>query len=363
MILNKKYDSILVYRLGSLGDTIIALPAFHAIKKAFPNFRITLLTNKPVASMAAPAEAIFAGSGLVDEVLDYPIGTRNPFVFGCLLWRLRARRFGAVFNLTEYRSDAATRRDFFFFCIAGAKRFYGFNLEARDKKPAPDFSTGEVEWEASRLVRRVASFSQVDLDDDKFWDLRLTNEEQREAELLLAKVSNHDQLIAFSIGTKVQSKDWGIANWRDLSHRLAADLMGWSVVFLGSAEEAEQSEACSSSWGQMGLNLCGKSSPRVSAAILSKCKLFIGHDSGPMHLAACVGTPCVAIFSARNLPRHWFPRGNKNVIIYKRTECAGCGLEVCTIEQKKCLTSISVKHVQDAVFSQLQTLGHCKLTA
>ena len=129
-------------------------------------------------------------------------------------------------------------------------------------------------------------------------------------------------------------------------------------MFLGSAEEGEQSETCSSSWGQMGLNLCGKSSPRVSAAVLAKCKLFIGHDSGPMHLAACVSTPCVAIFSARNLPQQWFPRGNKNVILYNRTECAGCDLEVCTIEKKKCLISISVKQVEDAVFSQLKTLGY-----
>jgi ADP-heptose:LPS heptosyltransferase len=357
MIFNKKHDSILVYRLGSLGDTIIALPAFHAIKKAFPNFRITLLTNKPVASMAAPAEAIFAGSGLVDEVLDYPIGTRNPFVLGCLLWRLRARRFGAVFNLTEYRSDAATRRDFFFFCIAGAKRFYGFNLEARDKTPAPDFSTGEVEWEAFRLVRRVASFSQVDLDDNKFWDLRLTTEEHRSAEALLEKFSNQGHLIAFSIGTKVPANDWGISNWAELSSRLAGHLKGWSAVFIGSSGESELSETCLSLWGQRGLNLCGKSSPRVSAAILAKCKLFIGHDSGPMHLASCMGVPCVAIFSARNLPRQWFPRGNKNVIVYNKTECAGCGLEVCIVNQKKCLSAISVNQVENAVLSQLENLG------
>jgi heptosyltransferase-3 len=348
-------ERILVYRLGSLGDSIMVLPILHVVRRSFPDARITLLTNKPVASMAAPAEAIFAGSGLVDEVLDYPIGTRNPFVLGCLLWRLRARRFGAVFNLTEYRSDGATRRDFFFFCIAGAKRFYGFNLEARDKKPSPDSSTGEVEWEASRLVRRVASFSQVDLDDNKFWDLRLTIEEHCDAEALLEKVSNQGHLIAFSIGTKVPANDWGINNWVELSSRLARHLKGWSVVFLGSQEEAEDSEFCSSLWGKVGLNLCGKSTPRVSAAILAKCKLFIGHDSGPMHLAACVGIPCVAVFSARNLPRQWFPRGNKNVILYNKTECAGCGLEVCIVNQKKCLSAISVNQVENAVLSKLES--------
>jgi heptosyltransferase-3 len=358
MNFNKKHDSILIYRLGSLGDTIIALPVFHAIKRAFPFARITLLTNTPVASKAAPVEAVLGAENFFQDVLNYPLRTRNPWILLKLLFAISRKKIDCVINLNGFRSDFATRRDQVFFRMAGIKSFYGFQLSEKDKHPQPDPSSGEVEWEATRLTRRVASFSQVDLDGNKFWDLRLTGAENREAEAHIAKVSNQDRLIAFSIGTKVQSKDWGIQNWIELSSRLSSRLRGWSAVFLGSQDEAEDSEFCSSLWGKVGLNLCGKTSPRVSAAVLAKCKLFIGHDSGPMHLAACVGTPCVAVFSARNLPRQWFPRGNKNVILYNKTECAGCGLEVCTIEKKKCLISISVKQVEDAVFSQLQTLGH-----
>jgi hypothetical protein len=354
MAFKKTPPQILIYRLGSLGDTIIALPAFHAIKKAFPNSRITLLTNRPVASKAAPVEAVLGQDYFFDDVLYYPLKTRNPWILFKLLFAILCKSIDCAINLNGFRSDFSTWRDQAFFRMAGVKLFYGFNLSQKDKKANPDPSSGDVEWEASKLVRRVSSFSQVDLEDCKFWDLRLKDEENREAEALLAKVSNHDQLIAFSIGTKVQSKDWGIANWIELSSRLARHLKGCSAVFIGSSDESEKSEACISLWGKAGLNLCGKSTPRVSAAVLSKCKLFIGHDSGPMHLAACVGTPCVAIFSARNLPRQWFPRGNKNVILYNKTECAGCGLEVCTIEKKKCLISISVKQVEDAVFSQLK---------
>jgi heptosyltransferase-3 len=357
MDFNKKHDSILIYRLGSLGDTIIALPVFHAIKRAFPFARITLLTNTPVASKAAPVEAVLGSENFFQDVLYYPIGTRSIRVLIKLFFAIYRKKIDCVINLNGFRSDFATSRDQAFFRMAGIKSFYGFQLSKKDKHPQPEPPSGEVEWEATRLTRRVASFSQVDLDDDKFWDLRLTGLENREAEARLANVSNQERLIAFSIGTKLQSKDWGIANWRELSRCLAVNLMGWSAVFLGSQEEAEQSEVCSSLWGQRGLNLCGKSSPRVSAAVLPKCKLFIGHDSGPMHLAACVGVPCVAIFSARNLPREWFPRGDKNVVLYSKTDCAGCGLEVCITQQKKCLTSISVKQVEDAVRLTLKTLG------
>ena len=357
MAFKKTPSRILIYRLGSLGDTIIALPAFHAIKKAFPTSHITLLTNSPVTSKAAPVEAILGLDYFFQDVLYYPVGTRRPSILLKLLFSIYQKNIDCIINLNAFRSEFATLRDQAFFRITGIKSFYGFQLSTQDKYPQPDPASGEVEWEASRIARRVASFSQVDLENEKFWDLRLKEEENRQAKALLEEVSNQDRLIAFSIGTKVQSKDWGIKNWVELSNRLSRRLRGWSVVFLGSQEEAEDSEFCSSLWGKVGLNLCGKTSPRVSAAILSKCKLFIGHDSGPMHLAACVGTPCVAIFSARNLPRQWFPRGNKNIIIYNRTNCAGCGLEVCTIEKKKCLISISVEQVEHAVLSQLQGLN------
>jgi ADP-heptose:LPS heptosyltransferase len=78
-----------------------------------------------------------------------------------------------------------------------------------------------------------------------------------------------------------------------------------------------------------------------------------------MHLAACVGVPCVAVFSARNIPRQWLPRGNFNEILYHRTDCAGCGLEVCTAQKKKCLSAISVDEVACAVRCVLETTVGC----
>jgi ADP-heptose:LPS heptosyltransferase len=93
------------------------------------------------------------------------------------------------------------------------------------------------------------------------------------------------------------------------------------------------------------VNLCGLLAPRESAAVLSRARIFIGHDSGPMHLAAAVQTPCVAIFSARNKPRVWFPYGRQHRVVYHQTDCWGCGLETCTVERKKCLTSITVEEV------------------
>jgi ADP-heptose:LPS heptosyltransferase len=221
----------------------------------------------------------------------------------------------------------------------------GFDLTERDKQGWIDPETGYTEWEASRIARRVQDFEQVDLEAENNWDLRLTESEERVARALLCKVNDKTKLLAVGVGTKVPAKDWGVENWRTLLARISAEFPDWTAVFYGSAEEEHLSSECARQWRGPSINACGIASPRESAAVLRQCRLFVGHDSGPMHLAACVGTPCVAIFSARNLPRQWFPRGESNAVIYHRTDCAGCGLEKCIVEGKKCLRSITVDEV------------------
>jgi heptosyltransferase-3 len=344
-----KTRKILIYRLGSLGDTIMALPAFHAVRRRFPESKITLLTNRPVSSKAAAIEEILGKDYFFNHVLDYPLKTRNPLRIARLLLQIRLRSIDTVVNLAAYRSEQATRRDSLFFKIGGAKNLVGFDLRDRDKRPQPDHSTGEFEWEASRIARRVSLLGEVDLSNPASWDLRLSEAEHKEATRFLDPLSKGHRKIAFCIGTKIPAKHWGRENWGQLARRLSPLMPGWSAVFLGSAPEAAESDRCAALWRGPVLNLCGVTTPRVSAAILSQCQLFMGHDSGPMHLAACVGTPCVALFSARNIPRQWFPRGDGHRIIYHRTECAGCGLEVCEEHAQKCMATITVEEVIAAV--------------
>jgi ADP-heptose:LPS heptosyltransferase len=124
---------------------------------------------------------------------------------------------------------------------------------------------------------------------------------------------------------------------------------GYGLALSGAPEESEASEFAAGLWRERNggpvVNLCGKLTPRESAAAFRRARLFVGHDSGPMHLAAAVQTPCVAIFAARNKPRVWFPYGTQHHVIYHKTNCWGCGLETCIVERKRCLTSITVDEV------------------
>ena len=162
-----------------------------------------------------------------------------------------------------------------------------------------------------------------------------------------------------SVGTKVQSKDWGRDNWCMLLEQLGRLYPDYALALMGAPEESEASEYAADGWrvgagaGAVVINLCGRLTPRESAACFARARLFLGHDSGPMHLAAAVGTPCVVLFAARNIPRVWFPQGPRHRVIYHVVDCMGCGLETCIVERKKCLTSITVGEVVGEVQAAL----------
>jgi len=358
---------VLIYRLGSLGDMVVALPALHLVERAFPNAERRLLTNVPVSSKAAPAEGVLGGSGLVQGFVRYPLGTRSVWHLARLWWTLVRWRPQVVVYLAGARGVAVARRDARFFRLFGARRLVGVPLtEAMQQNTygaerAAGYVAGlfevDLEPEAARLVRCLAELGEADVEDPASWDLRLSDVEREAAASAIGEDALRLRPIAVSVGTKVQAKDWGRDNWRALLARVAEQSPGRALLLVGAGEEADASEFAAGGWRERGggpvVNLCGRLSPRESAAALARAEIFLGHDSGPMHLAAAVGTPCVAVFAARNLPRQWFPVGRQHRVVYHRVECAGCGLETCIEQGKKCLVSIGVEEVFGVVSSKL----------
>jgi heptosyltransferase III len=343
---------VLIYRLGSLGDTVVALPALHLVARAFPQAERRMLTNFPVNVKAPPAAAILENTGLVHGYFRYAAGTRS---FGELfrLWgQLLHWRPDVLVYMAASRGVAPTRRDAAFFRLCGIRRLVGVPLTQAMQQNHWMEADKALEPEAVRLSRNLAELGDASIDDPASWNLHLTPAEHLRAKEALTSAAGRP-LMAVSVGTKRQSKDWGRENWRDLLARLSAEYPGYALALCGAPDESEASEFAAEGWRQSTsnpnpgpvVNLCGLLTPRESAAVLSYARIFIGHDSGPMHLAAAVQTPCVAIFSARNKPRVWFPYGKQHRVLYHKVDCWGCNLETCIIERKKCLTSITVDEV------------------
>jgi heptosyltransferase-3 len=349
-------ERVLIYRLGSLGDTVVALPCFHQIARAYPDAERCLLTNIPVHSKAPTAFAVLEGSGLVHSFLRYPIATRSLGDLIALQRQIRAYRAQVLIYLTPRRQAGEVMRDAAYFSLCGIPKIVGLPLARDARTNRLDHVTGWYEPEAARLARLLRGLGKIDLEDAANWDLGLTLDEHKRAAEALEPVQGRP-LLACGVGTKVQAKDWGAENWRSVLDTLAAELPQYGLVLVGADEEFGVSESAASAWTGRCVNLCGKLVPRESAAVLARAKLFLGHDSGPMHLATAVGTPCVAVFSARNKPRTWFPWGSQHEVIYHRTDCWGCDLETCIEQKKKCLTSILPAEVLGVVHRVLARLS------
>jgi heptosyltransferase-3 len=350
-----KCKKVLIYRLGSLGDTVVALPAFHLIAQAFPDADRRLLTNFPVATKAPPAASILNGTGLVHSYFRYAVGTRSPRELLSLWWQLVRWRPQVLVYLAAGRGVAAARRDATFFRLCGIQRLIGIPDTEDMQQHRWQQSAQALEFEASRLTRNIAELGEPQLDSPASWNLHLTPAEHARADQALLPLANRP-ILAVSVGTKIQTKDWGRDNWRTLLTQLGLLYPNFALALCGSPDEAEASEFAAGGWRDSSqspvVNLCGHLTPRESAAAFSRARLFIGHDSGPMHLAAAVQTPCVAIFAARNKPRVWFPYGSQHRVLYHQTDCWGCNLVTCTVERKKCIMSITV----DEVLTQVRAI-------
>lgn len=348
---------VLVYRLGSLGDTLVALPSLHLVARVFPNAERRMLTNVPVASRAPAAAAVLGKSGLIHSYEPYPLRLRSPGSLLGLLLRIRWFRPEVILYMKSTTDMYTVKRDAWFLKLTGARRVVGLPLTPEYHQHAR-LADGSFESEASRLARTMHQLGTIRMEDAAGWDLRLSVAELAKADEALRPLGDRP-FLAVSVGTKVQAKDWGVRNWGELLHVVAQQYAGYGLLLAGAAEESASSEKAAERWRSVDgagpvVNLCGRLSPRESAAAFRNAAAFVGHDSGPMHLAAVVGAPTVAIFSSRNLPQTWFPICRYSRVLYHHVDCMGCDLEVCTAQRKKCILSITVQEVAESLRSLME---------
>ncbi len=345
---------VLIYRLGSLGDTVVSLPCLHLVASQFPNAERRLLTNFPVHAKAPASAAVLGDSGLVHGYMRYTAGTRNPIELLRLAGEIHRFKPDLLVYLNFVRPWKTVVRDRIFFRLAGVRRIVGIHDETTQKHRFIE-ATGMYESEAGRLARLISELGDAHLEDPASWDLHIDEAERHRAARALSPLAGRP-LIVCGPGTKTQSKDWGQDNWRALLSRLHREYPDHALALIGAQEEAELSEFAAKDWTGPKVNLCGRLTPRETAAVIERAKVFVGPDSGPMHLAGSVGVPCVIAFSAAGTPGAWFPPGGNNRIVYHRTSCHNCHLQTCTVEGRRCLTSISVDEMAAAARTVLD--GH-----
>lgn len=348
------FKNILVYRIGHLGDTIIALPAFWELRKRFPASKLTLLTNSDGKNKNyVTAKNILPEEGLFDSYIAYDNSAERfskAAVFAKLFLQIKKNKFDCLYYLsTRNRTDRQINRDLKFFGLAGIKNIFGIEylkanqLNFDEQKPLPS-----VEPEYQFLINSIDNRQSKDVIGINH-DLKLNNSECGFAEDWLKKncgeYYDHNKIIAVAPGSKWESKLWFEENYVRVLESLIKTFDVFPVIF-GGREDFETGERIISKL-KHGANSAGCFSIRESAAALKKCLFYLGNDTGTMHLAATVGRPCIAIFAATDYPGRWYPFGNNNRIFRQTVECEGCHAPHC-FNDHKCLKLVSVDEILEA---------------
>ncbi|MFN2542642.1 MAG: asparagine synthase (glutamine-hydrolyzing) [Chthoniobacterales bacterium] len=345
---------ILVFRIGQLGDTIVALPAMWLVRKHFPNAHITLLCDRHPGKTHVLASDLLRGAEIFDDYLSYPVSQSAELLrrarISALLAAIRGGRFDTLAYLAPTNRTAdQIERDRRFFRMAGIRNFIGM----RGFEPLEPKRAGHpmklMPRESELLLRRLAASGlTVEPEDKSQMDLGLRPEDDGPLLSWLAGLPSDQGRIWLAVGpgSKMPAKRWPLKRFREVVDLLIQQFNVWPVVF-GGKEDRVIGEWLLQQWGR-GYNAAGALGLRPSAAALKRCALFLGNDTGTMHMAAAVGVPCVAIFSSRERPGLWFPFGEGHRVFRSEIECEACGLVECIERGNECLKRVSIEEVLNA---------------
>ncbi len=303
---------------------------------------------------------------LFDEVILYEADSAgtDPWKVLKLLPRLRRARFDTLVYLAPRgRKRWQVWRDLAFFRLAGITHIAGHRGFAPLPPRVPGSPLPFVGHETDHLLSRLAlSGIPVPPPEERRMDLRLSGEELAAARGWLVSQFAADRLgklIGVGPGSKMPSKIWPEGRYIELVRVLVNELGVYPVVF-GGLEVSALGDRLIAAWG-CGVNAAGRLSVRQAAAALSHCEFFVGNDTGTMHLAAAVNTPCVGIFAAIEWPGKWYPYGRAHRVLRHSVACEGCHLFECIEHDMECLKQITVAEAVAACRAALTEGGGSRL--
>jgi heptosyltransferase-3 len=345
--------SILIFRTGSLGDTLVALPALWRIREHFRNARLTMLCDTQPGQRYVLAADLLAGSGVVDEFLLYPLdrslgGRATRYLR--MLWllaRLRARRFDAVIYLiASGRTPAQLRRDRWFFRAAGIDTILGIDDVQQLPVKKPGVPLAVMPREAEVLLRRVeAAGITGPPGSPPRLDIAINDRDQQQVDAWLAgqPADGGRPWVAVAPGSRMPAKVWPAERYEQVVRRLIEKFDVWPVVF-GDSSDAVIGRGLLAAWGR-GYNAAGALGVRASVAAIGRSALYLGNDTGTMHMAASAAVPCVAVFCSHAPPGLWYPFGEGHRVFRTPIDCEGCGLKVCVERRMECILSVTPEAV------------------
>jgi len=327
-------NNILIIKLRYIGDVLLATPTVRAIKAARPDVRVTMMVNRGT-------EDVLSGNPDLDEIMVLNKGSLAAqwrFIAG-----LRRRRFDTVIDLTDGDRSA------FLSWISGAPVRIGFNDEHRWRGRWYTQVVQPVPAVRHRIDRDLESLKFLNIEaGSKVPQLWLTREDENSADQLLDQlgVQRSQSIVMLQPGARYWFKAWPSERFAELADRLMSQY-GCQVLIGGSDQDIDLAQQIQQMAKSSPIIMTGRATSKQFAAIAKRSALFIGSDSGAMHIASAVGTPVVALFGPSS-PREWGPRGGPVEVLYKDLDCRSCFHPTCTRGEENCMRLIAVDEVMSA---------------
>lgn len=334
---------ILILKPSSLGDIIHSLPTLAAIRKRFPKAFIGWLVKQEWAG-------ILEGHPCLDELLSFPFKLSSVWP---MIREIRKRRFDLILDLQGLLRTGLLGY------LSGAAVRIGFE---GGRELSPLFYTHRIKADENSLhaVDRylfIARELGAETDTKRF-EIALTEKDRSNVQKLLNSAeamagSPHlnplPHVIAIHASARQEVKRWPLERFAEVADRIHQ--AGWGVpVFIGAASDVEDIKNIQKRMKTSSVCLAGRTSLKELAVLLKMSHLMITNDSGPMHLAAAMGTSVVALFGPTD-PRKIGPYGKGHVVLQHTGQCPAC--RTSTKGVHSCLEAISVEEVIETVNNSL----------
>lgn len=340
---------ILVMQLGGIGDLVLSVPALKALRNKFPDAYIGLLV------ISRSAELI-SGIAYIDELFIWDSDYTNLFslVKKGVFWKtwdlvkeLRNKKFDLAINLENIASWRGSFKMAFLLHLISAKykvgrdtegRGFFFNLKVKEKSHEQKH---EVETNL-RVVRALGA----DLKDASL-ELPLFEENKKYVSdfVIRSGISENDLIIGINPGAFKPVCRWLEERWAMLSDKLI-DAYGGKLVIIGQNKDKAVIEKITSLMKNKPL-LAIDFKLKALAVLIQKFNIFITVDTGPMHIAAAVNTPLVALFGPTDVNKFSpYCKAGRCELVIKSPECkcAPCYLFNCN-KKHQCMEMITVDEV------------------
>lgn len=323
-------NSILIIRPGGIGDAVLLAPTILALSRHFPAAKIHVLAERRNCGVFELMPGIHK-----TFLYDTPSGLLNS---------LRTSYDIVIDTEQWHRLSALIAR------LTNAPVIIGFDTNDRRRMFTDLLPYCHDDYEVDSFIHLLSPLMPLQgFDTEPPFLFPPLKAFQRAAELL-APLKNYPIVTIFP-GASIIERKWGSEKFGEVLKGLES--RGIRGVIVGSGDDLEQGEAIIT--GTRSINLAGKTSLAVTAAVISSTKLLLSGDSGVLHIGVGVGTSTVSLFGP-GIASKWAPRGDQHTVLNMNLDCSPCTSFGTTPRCKKrvsCLSSINAHMVLESVMRHL----------